>query len=76
MHQLVKKVKKCLEKNLTVHWKLPSRAEHPFVYQIDTLLWMVELGRIDMTTVLASHLAMPKTGHLEAIFILPNLSLH
>jgi hypothetical protein len=32
---------------------------------------MVELGRIDMMTevsMLASHLAMPKEGHLEAVF--------
>ena len=39
--------------------------------QIGTLRWMVELGRIDMMTevsMLASHLAMPREGHLEAIF--------
>jgi hypothetical protein len=32
---------------------------------------MVELGRVDMMTevsILASHLAMPREGHLEAIF--------
>eukprot|EP00804_Cyclotella_cryptica_P019398 CCRYP_006588-RA/>CCRYP_006588-RA protein AED:0.13 eAED:0.13 QI:0/0/0/1/0.75/0.6/5/0/864 len=39
--------------------------------QIGILRWMVELGRIDMMTevsMLASHLAMPREGHLEAIF--------
>ena len=39
--------------------------------QIGILRWMVELGRVDMMTevsMLASHLAMPREGHLEAIF--------
>ena len=39
--------------------------------QIGILRGMVELGRIDMMTevsMLASHLAMPSEGHLEAIF--------
>ncbi len=33
--------------------------------------WMVELGRVDIITevsVLASHLALPREGHLEAVF--------
>jgi len=39
--------------------------------QIGVLRWMVELGRIDMITevsVLSSHLALPREGHLDAIF--------
>ena len=39
--------------------------------QIGILRWMVELGRIDMMTevsMLASHLAMPRKGHVEANF--------
>ena len=39
--------------------------------QIGILKWMVELGRIDMmmeVSMLASHLAMPREGHLDAIF--------
>lgn len=39
--------------------------------QIGILHWMVELGRIDMITefsTLASHLALPREGHLDAVF--------
>ena len=39
--------------------------------QIGVLRWMVELGRIDIITevsLLASHLALPRKGHLEAVF--------
>jgi hypothetical protein len=39
--------------------------------QIGILRWMVELGRIDIITEvseLASHLASPREGHLEAVF--------
>ena len=86
-------MEKYLEENLSARWKLPSRAENPFVIgyspelddspeldpslssyyqsQIGILRWMVELGRVDMMTevsMLASHLAMPREGHLEAIF--------
>ena len=38
---------------------------------IDLLQFMVKLGRIDINTeisILASHLALPREGHLEAIF--------
>mmetsp|Transcript_37601 Transcript_37601/g.53010 ORF Transcript_37601/g.53010 Transcript_37601/m.53010 type:complete len:1380 (-) Transcript_37601:246-4385(-) len=38
--------------------------------QIGVLRWMVELGRIDIQTevsMLASHLALPREGHLEAL---------
>jgi len=39
--------------------------------QIGILRWMVELGQIDIiteTSMLASHSAMPREGHLEAVF--------
>ena len=42
-----------------------------FQSQIGVLRWMVELGRIDIITevsLLASQLALPRQGHLEAIF--------
>ena len=38
---------------------------------IGVLRWMVELGRIDMITkvsMLSSHLAMPREGHLSTLF--------
>jgi hypothetical protein len=39
--------------------------------QIGILRWCVELGRVDIITevsMLASHLALPREGHLEAVF--------
>ena len=39
--------------------------------QIGILRWMVELGRVDIITEvseLSSHLALPREGHLEAVF--------
>ena len=39
--------------------------------QIGVLHWIVELGRVDMITevsVLASQMALPREGHLEAVF--------
>lgn len=39
--------------------------------QIGVLRWMVELGRVDIITevsLLSSHLALPREGHLEAVF--------
>ena len=39
--------------------------------QIGILRWAVELGRVDIITevsTLASHLALPKEGHLDALF--------
>jgi len=47
-------------------------AEHASFYhsQIGILRWMVELGRIDIITevsLLSSHLALPREGHLEAL---------
>jgi hypothetical protein len=42
-----------------------------YMSQIGILRWCVELGRVDIITevsMLASHLAMPREGHLEAVF--------
>ena len=39
--------------------------------QIGILRWMVEIGRVDIITevsVLSSHLALPREGHLEAVY--------
>ena len=39
--------------------------------QIGVLRWMVELGCVDIITevsMLASHLAAPQKGHLEAVY--------
>lgn len=39
--------------------------------EIGVLRWMVELGRVDIITevsTLASHMALPREGHLEALF--------
>ena len=38
---------------------------------VGMLMWMVELGRVDMcleVSMLSSHLAMPRQGHLEQLF--------
>ena len=48
----------------------PEEASY-FQSQIGILRWMVEIGRVDMITevsVLSSHLALPREGHLEAVF--------
>jgi transposase len=48
----------------------PEEASY-YQSQIGVLRWMVELGRIDIITevsLLASQLAMPRSGHLEAVF--------
>ena len=48
----------------------PGKANY-YQSQIGVLLWAVELGRVDMITEvskLASHMALPREGHLEAIF--------
>ena len=39
--------------------------------QVGVLHWMVELGRVDIITevnILATHLALPREGHLDALF--------
>ena len=41
-----------------------------YLSQIGVLRWIVEIGRIDITTevsMLSSHVAMPREGHLEAL---------
>ena len=38
---------------------------------IGVLIWIVELGRVDINTevsMLSSHLALPRSGHLDAVF--------
>ena len=48
----------------------PEQASY-YQSQIGILRWMVELGRVDIITevsVLSSHLALPREGHLEAVF--------
>jgi len=48
----------------------PERANY-YQSQIGVLRWAVELGRIDIITevsMLASHLAMPREGHLTEVF--------
>ena len=42
-----------------------------FQSQIGILRWMVELGQLDIATevsLLSSHVALPREGHLETIF--------
>jgi hypothetical protein len=51
--------------------ELPEAEASYFHSQIGILRWMVELGRIDIITevsMLSSHLALPRRGHLEAVF--------
>jgi hypothetical protein len=48
----------------------PDQASY-YHSQIGVLQWMVELGRVDIiaeVSMLASHLALPRAGHLEAVF--------
>jgi hypothetical protein len=48
----------------------PDQASY-YHSQIGVMRWMVELGRVDIITevsMLASHLALPRAGHLEAVF--------
>ena len=48
----------------------PEQASY-YQSQIGILRWMVELGRVDIITevsVLSSHLALPREGHLEAVY--------
>ena len=38
---------------------------------IGVLIWIVEIGRVDINTelsMLSSHLALPRSGHLDAVF--------
>lgn len=48
----------------------PNDITH-FQSQIGILRWMVEMGRVDIiaeVSLLASHLALPRVGHLEAVY--------
>jgi len=48
----------------------PKQASY-YQSQIGILHWMVELGRVDIiveVSMLASHMALPREGHLDAIF--------
>ena len=48
----------------------PAKASY-YQSQIGILRWCVEIGRVDIITevsLLASHLALPREGHLEAVF--------
>ena len=48
----------------------PDMASY-YELQVGILHWAVELGRVDIITkvsTLPSHMAMPREGHLEAIF--------
>lgn len=56
---------------LDVTDELDSEDANYYQSQIGVLRWMVELGRIDIITevsLLASHLALPRKGHMEAVF--------
>ena len=51
--------------------ELGTKESSYYQSQIGILRWMVELGRVDIITEvseLASQLAMPREGHLEAVF--------
>jgi len=48
----------------------PTKANY-YQSQVGVLNWIVELGRVDIITevsTLASHMAMPREGHLDALF--------
>ncbi|KAI2495421.1 hypothetical protein MHU86_19096 [Fragilaria crotonensis] len=60
---------------LDVTPELSSEQASFYQSQIGVLRWCVELGRVDIITEvseLASHLIMPRDGHLEAVFHLFN----
>ena len=59
------------EAELDVTPELDAEKASFYQSQIGVLRWCVELGQIDIITevsVLSSHLALPREGHLEAIF--------
>ena len=56
---------------LDVSPELDSESATYYQSQIGILRWLCELGRIDIITevsMLASHLALPREGHLEAVY--------
>jgi hypothetical protein len=51
--------------------ELDGELANHFQSQIGILRWIVELGRVDIITevsMLASHLALPQEGHIDAVF--------
>jgi hypothetical protein len=59
------------EPNLDVTPELDAEQSSFYQSQIGVLRWMVEIGRVDIITdvsKLSSHLALPREGHLEAVF--------
>jgi hypothetical protein len=56
---------------LDVSLALGPEAANYYQSQIGVLRWVVELGRLDITTevsMLSSHNALPRKGHLDAVF--------
>ena len=56
---------------LDVSSELDATLASYYQSQIGILHWMIELGRVDIITEvskLASHMALPRDGHLEAVF--------
>ena len=59
------------EPDLDVTPELDAEQSSFYQSQIGVLRWMVEIGRVDIITdvsELSSHLALPREGHLEAVF--------
>ena len=56
---------------LDVSEELDYEEANYYQSQIGILRWMVELGRVDImveVSMLSSHLALPRRGHLDAVF--------
>jgi len=73
--KLLKKVSEPLQRDyrpeMDTSPELDAGSANYFQSLIGILRWMVELGRIDMiaeVSMLSSHLACPREGHLEAVF--------
>ena len=52
--------------------ELPSQLASYYQHLISILHWIVELGRVDIITevsLLASQMAMPRKGHLDAVHL-------
>ena len=51
--------------------ELGTQEDSYFQYLIGNIRWMVELGRFDIctdTSMISSHLALPRHGYLESLF--------
>jgi hypothetical protein len=60
------------EPNLDVTPELDAERSSLYQSQIGVLRWMVEIGQVDILTdvsVLSSHLALPREGHLKAVLL-------